>query len=64
MYTRKNLCTLLSVNVPDNWAEHLPDYDKNNLVFLDESRINMDLTRIYKRSVDGKRCVDKAPLSK
>jgi len=66
MYIRKNLCTLLSVNVPDvtekkeDWAEHMPDYDKNNLVFLDESGINIELTRIYRYSTDGKRCVDKA----
>ncbi len=70
MYIRKNLCMLLSVNVPDVtekrevWAEQLPDYDKNNLVFLDESGINIDLTRIYGRSAGGNRCVDKAPLSK
>ena len=61
---------LLSVNVPDVtekrevWAEQLPDYDKNNLVFLDESGINIDLTRIYGRSAGGSRCVDKVPLSK
>jgi len=48
----------------EDWTEHLLDYDKNNLVFLDESGINIDLTRIYGRSANGKRCVDKAPLSK
>lgn len=57
------------MNVPDvaqkreDWAEQLPDYDKNKLVFLDESGINTDLTRIYGRSVGGNRCVDKTPLN-
>ena len=61
---------LLSVNIPDVtekrevWVKQLPDYDKNNLVFLDESGINIDLTRIYGRSADGNLCVDKVPLSK
>ena len=57
------------MNVPDvaqkreEWTEQLPDYDKNKLVFLDESGINTDLTRIYGRSAGGNRCVDKAPLN-
>ena len=57
------------MNVPDaaqkrkDWTEQLPDYDKNKLVFLDESGINTDLTRIYGRSFRGNRCVDKAPLN-
>lgn len=69
MYIRKNLYTLLNVNVPDvvqkrkDWTEQLLDYDKNKLVFLDESGINTDLTRIYGRSASGNRCVDKAPLN-
>ena len=46
------------------WTEHLPNYNKNNLVFLDESGINIDLTRIYGRSAGGNRCVDKVLLSK
>ncbi len=70
MYIRRNLCTHLSVNVPDvtekreTRTEHLLNYNKNNLVFLDESGINIDLTRIYGRSAGGSRCVDKVPLSK
>lgn len=57
------------MNVPDvvqkreDWSEQLPNYDKNKLVFLDESGINTDLTRIYGRSAGGKRCVDKTPLN-
>ena len=33
------------------------------MVFLDESGINTDLTRIYGRSCGGNRCVDKVPLN-
>ena len=57
------------MNVPDvaqkreDWTEQLPNYDKNKLVFLDESGINTDLTRIYGRSVGGNRCVDKTTLN-
>ena len=33
------------------------------LVFLDESSVNTDLTRIYGRAVGGNRCVDNTPLN-
>ncbi len=57
------------MNVPDvvqkreNWSKELPEYDKNKLVFLDESGINTNLTRIYGRSMGGNRCIDKAPIN-
>lgn len=57
------------MSVPDvvqkrkNWIECLPEYDKNNFVFIDESGVNTDLTRIYGRAIDGERCVDKIPLN-
>ncbi len=57
------------MSVPDvvqerkNWIECLPGYDKNNFVFIDESGVNTDLTRIYGRAIDGERCVDKVPLN-
>ena len=57
------------MNVPDviwkrkNWTENLSRYDKNNLVFIDESGVNTDLTRIYGRAAGGTRCVDKVPLN-
>jgi len=57
------------VNVPDvrdkrrNWVENLPDYAEEKLVFLDESGINTNMTRIYGRSPGGTRSVDKAPLN-
>ena len=69
MCIRKNHCTLLSVTVPDvaqkreEWTGHLSGYDKNKLVFLDESGVNTDLTRIYGRSAGGSRCIGKKPLN-
>lgn len=59
----------MSVNAPDvvvkrkTWIEKLSECDKNKLVFLDESGVNTDLTRIYGRTVNGSRCVDKTPLN-
>lgn len=56
------------MNVPDvaqkrkKWTEELLQYDKDKLVFLDESGVNTDLTRIYGRALGGNRCVDKVPL--
>ena len=69
MFIRKNLYTLLSVNVPDvrdkreNRTESISNYDKERIVFLDESGVNTNMTRIYGRSLGGARSVDKAPLN-
>lgn len=58
------------MNAPDvvsqrkEWINKLQKLDKNKLVFLDESGVNTDMTRIYGRSLGGSRCVDKAPLIK
>jgi len=60
---------LLSVTVPNivqkrkDWTEHLSDYDKNKLVFLDESGVNTNLIRLYGRAVEGAHCVDNTPLN-
>lgn len=57
------------MNVPDvaqkreEWVNNLTSLDKNHLVFLDESGVNTDLTQIYGRTIDGKRCVDSAPIN-
>ena len=57
------------MNAPDvdakrkNRTENLPKYDKDKFVFLDESGINTNLTRIYGRAVGGNRCADKTPLN-
>lgn len=45
------------------WTENLPKYDKDKFVFLDESGINTNLTRIYGRADGGNRCVDRTPLN-
>ncbi len=58
-----------SVNAPDvaqkrnTWIEDLAKYDSDKLVFLDESGVNTNMTRIYGRSIGGTRSVDKAPLN-
>ena len=57
------------MNVPDvaekrkQWIEELSELDENKLVFLDESGVNTNMTRIYGRSLGGARCVDKTPLN-
>ena len=57
------------MNVPDvkaqrkKWIENINNYDKEKLVFLDESGVNTDMTRIYGRSKKGTRSVDKTPLN-
>lgn len=60
---------LLSENVPDvkekrkNWTKNLSNYDVEKMVFVDESGVNINMTRIYGRSLRGTRCVDKTPLN-
>lgn len=60
---------LLSENVPDvrekrkNWTENSSNYDAKKMVFVDESGVNINMTRIYGRSLGGTRCVDKTPLN-
>ena len=69
MFIRKNLFMLRSVNAPDVknkrkiWLENLPNYAKEKLVFVDESGVNTNMTRIYGRSIGGTRSVDKTPLN-
>jgi transposase len=60
---------LQSVTVPDvvqkrkEWKEILSNYDVNKLVFLDESGVNTDMTRMYARTIGGARAVDKTPIN-
>ncbi len=60
---------LRSVNAPDVknkrkiWLENLPNYAKEKLVFIDESGVNTNMTKIYGRSIEGTRSVDKTPLN-
>lgn len=60
---------LLSVNVPDVrekrkiWDKIISGYSPEKLVYLDESGVNTDMTRLYGRAIGGKRAVDSAPIN-
>ena len=58
---------LLKESVPDmrekNWTENLLNYNAEKMVFIDESGVNINMTKIYGRSLCGTRCVDKTPLN-
>lgn len=62
---RRSPFTLLSVTAPDvvqkrsEWLNDLDKHDVNKLVFLDESGVNIDMTRHYGRAVGKTRVVDK-----
>ena len=46
-----------------NWQEFASEVNQENLVFLDESGINTNMTRRYGRSVGKTRVVDKVPCN-
>ena len=46
------------------WNGIISGFSTNNLVFLDESSCNTDMTRRYAYAQGGSRAVDSAPLSK
>ena len=41
----------------------MSEYDINNLVFLDESGVNTNMTRLYARALGGERAIDSTPLN-
>ena len=45
------------------WKKHIPERGVNNLVFLDESGVNTNMTRRYARSKTNERAVDSAPVN-
>lgn len=45
------------------WVEEIAQIDARRLVFLDESGINIDMTRRYGRSKGKQRVVDSTPLN-
>lgn len=47
----------------EEWAARQPLLKQSKLVFLDESGINIDFTRLYGRSKGGSRVWDKVPLN-
>lgn len=46
-----------------NWQQHISEKKVRNLVFLDESGINTNLTRIYARAKKEERAVGTAPIN-
>ena len=46
------------------WGTNISDIKAENLVFLDESGVNINLTRLYAHALKNKRAVDSAPLNK
>ena len=56
-------------NIPDvlkkreDWKRTINTYDAEHLVFLDESGVNINMSRIYGRAIGGKRTNDKVPLN-
>ena len=69
MCTKRNHCTPANRSVPDvqeqraNWNRLLAEHDTKNLVFLDESGVNINLTRRYGRAKGGARVCDDVPLA-
>lgn len=47
----------------ETWIKHMQGSAINNLVFLDESGVNTDMTRHYARSKSNERAVDSAPVN-
>ena len=47
-----------------DWNGLMSGFKASDLVFLDESGCNTDMTRRYTYSLGGSRAVDSAPLSK
>ena len=46
-----------------NWKKHMSEKDINHLIFLDESGVNINMTRHYARAWKNRRAVDKTPLN-
>ena len=67
---RKSLFMPVNRSVPDvtekrkNWNDLISGFRASDLVFLDESGCNTDMTRRYAYSFVGSRAVDSTPLSK
>ncbi len=46
------------------WEEFQRTVDVNSLIFLDESGVKTNMTRLYGRSIHGERCHDSAPCGR
>lgn len=57
------------MNAPDvkekrkAWVKTIIEYSPEKLVYLDESGVNTDMTRIYGRAMGGAGAVDNAPIN-
>jgi len=47
----------------EKWRKDTPGMDAGRIWFLDESGVNIDMARIYGRSVGKKRVIDNVPLN-
>jgi transposase len=45
----------------DQWRDFQTEVEPCRLIFLDESGVKTNMTRLYGRAVNGNRCHDKAP---
>ena len=45
----------------NEWIEKIEELDADKCVFIDESGVNIDMTRHYGRAVGKERAVDKTP---
>ena len=70
VYHKKKSLTPVNRSVPDvaqkrkSWNDLMSGFKASDLVFLDESGCNTNMTRRYAYSLGGGRAVDSAPLSK
>ena len=69
MFIKRSPSTLRNRSVPDvrdkreAWKKHILENDINNLIFLDESGVNINMTRHYARSKTNERAVDSTPVN-
>jgi transposase len=59
----KNRCVPDVAEQRELWKQAAEKFDPDQLVFLDESGVNTDLTRTYGRSIGKQRVVDRVPLA-
>lgn len=45
----------------EKWKRQQPAFDINHLVFIDETGVKTNMTRLYGRALAGQRCFDTAP---
>ena len=45
------------------WKEQMPKFNPDQFVFIDESGVNIDMTRLYGRSIGNTRIKDSVPLN-